>query len=755
MSKRHRIDVGDSHSSKRSRDYEDDRSRSDRGRDRDSSSNASNSSKASVSSSLSLTTVASSAAAPASNAPKTIVTQNPFSGLPFTPRYWELYRKRTSLPVWEYKDRFIDTLNKNQCLVLVGETGSGKTTQIPQWCLEWVRVRFNKKGVACTQPRRVAAMSVAARVAEEMDVILGQEVGYNIRFEDCTSAKTILKYMTDGMLLREAMSDPLLEAYGVVMLDEAHERTLATDILMGLLKEVSRQRTDLKIIIMSATLDAGKFQQYFDNAPLMSVPGRTHPVEIFYTPEPERDYLEAAIRTVIQIHMCEESEGDVLLFLTGQEEIDEACKRVQREVDNLGPEIGEMKCIPLYSTLPPNLQQRIFEPPPPKRPNGAIGRKVVVSTNIAETSLTIDGVVFVIDPGFAKQKVYNPRIRVESLLVTAISKASAQQRAGRAGRTRPGKCFRLYTEKAYKQEMQDNTYPEILRSNLSSVVLQLKKLGIDDLVHFDFMDPPAPETLMRALELLNYLAAIDDDGELTELGSMMAEFPLDPQLAKMVIASCDYNCSNEILSITAMLSVPQCFVRPSEVKKQADEAKMRFAHIDGDHLTLLNVYHAFKQNNDDPQWCYDNFINFRSLKSADNVRQQLARIMDRFNLRRSSTEFTSREYYVNIRKALVSGYFMQVAHLERTGHYLTVKDNQVVQLHPSTCLDHKPEWVLYNEFVLTTKNYIRTVTDIKPEWLIQITPQYYDMSNFPQCEAKRVLERMIAKMDTKQYQEGY
>ncbi|ESO90300.1 hypothetical protein LOTGIDRAFT_206726 [Lottia gigantea] len=670
---------------------------------------------------------------------------NPFTGLPFTPRYYQLYNKRSQLPVWEYKDKFMKMVTDHQMIVLVGETGSGKTTQIPQWCLEWVRARYNKKGVACTQPRRVAAMSVAQRVSEEMDIGLGQEVGYSIRFEDCTSSKTVLKYMTDGMLLREGMSDPLLEAYGVIMLDEAHERTLATDILMGLLKEVARQRSDLKIIVMSATLDAGKFQTYFDNAPLMSVPGRTHPVEIFYTPEPERDYLEAAIRTVMQIHMCEEQEGDLLLFLTGQEEIDEACKRIKREADNLGAEIGELKCIPLYSTLPPNLQQRIFEPPPPKKPNGAVGRKIVVSTNIAETSLTIDGVVFVIDPGFAKQKVYNPRIRVESLLVTAISKASAQQRAGRAGRTRPGKCFRLYTEKAYKNEMQQNTYPEILRSNLGSVVLQLKKLGIDDLVHFDFMDPPAPETLMRALELLNYLAALDDDGELTELGSMMAEFPLDPQLAKMVIASCDFSCSNEILSITAMLSVPQCFVRPSEVKKAADEAKMRFAHIDGDHLTLLNVYHAFKQNHEDNQWCFDNFVNYRSLKSADNVRQQLARIMDRFSLRRASTDFNSRDYYINIRKALVSGFFMQVAHLERTGHYLTAKDNQIVQLHPSTVLDHKPEWVIYNEFVLTTKNYIRTVTDIKPEWLIKIAPQYYDMSNFPQSEAKRILERIIAK----------
>ncbi|KAK7110190.1 hypothetical protein V1264_014108 [Littorina saxatilis] len=729
MSKR-RLDVGDSGSSKRNyRDQERDDDRRDRFKDEK------DRKPKSVFEEF--------------NIPRPTLQLNPFTGLPFTPRYYELFNKRSQLPVWEYKPQFMDMVSKHQIIVLVGETGSGKTTQIPQWCLEWVRARYPKKAVACTQPRRVAAMSVAQRVAEEMDVCLGQEVGYSIRFEDCTSAKTLLKYMTDGMLLREGMSDPLLENYGMVLLDEAHERTLATDILMGLLKEIAKQHSELKIVIMSATLDAGKFQTYFDNAPLMSVPGRTHPVEIFYTPEPERDYLEAAIRTVLQIHMCETEEGDILLFLTGQEEIDEACKRIAREVENLGPEIGDLKCIPLYSTLPPNMQQRIFEAAPPRKPNGAVGRKIVVSTNIAETSLTIDGVVFVIDPGFAKQKVYNPRIRVESLLVTAISKASAQQRAGRAGRTRPGKCFRLYTEKAYTSEMQENTYPEILRSNLGSVVLQLKKLGIDDLVHFDFMDPPAPETLMRALELLNYLAALDDDGELTELGSMMAEFPLDPQLAKMVIASCDSNCSNEILSITAMLSVPQCFVRPTEAKKAADEAKMRFAHIDGDHLTLLNVYHAFKQNHEDPQWCYDNFINYRSLKSADNVRQQLARIMDRFNLKRSSTEFTSRDYYLNIRRALVNGFFMQIAHLERTGHYLTVKDNQVVQLHPSTVLDHKPEWVLYNEFVLTTKNYIRTVTDIKPEWLIKMAPQYYDMSNFPMCEARRMLERIIAKVQNR------
>jgi len=399
---------------------------------------------------------------------------NPFTQLPYTKKYHTLLDKRMQLPVWDHKQQFMKLITEHQVVVLVGETGSGKTTQIPQWCTEVLPEVGGKKKtcVACTQPRRVAAMSVATRVAEEMDVKLGNEVGYTIRFEDVTGPSTILKYMTDGMLLREAMTNPMLENYKVIMMDEAHERTLATDILMGTLKEVTKRRPDLKLVIMSATLDAGKFQNYFDNAPLMSIPGRTHPVEIFFTPEPERDYLEAAIRTVLQIHMCEEEEGDILLFLTGQEEIDEACKRMRKEVDNLGNDIGELKCIPLYSTLPPSQQQRIFEPAPPKR-NGLVGRKVVVATNIAETSLTIDGVVFVIDPGFSKQKVYNPRIRVESLLVTAISKASAQQRAGRAGRTKPGKCFRLYTEKAYQSEMQENTYPEILRSNLGSVVLQL------------------------------------------------------------------------------------------------------------------------------------------------------------------------------------------------------------------------------------------------------------------------------------------
>ena len=339
---------------------------------------------------------------------------------------------------------------------------------------------------------------------------------------------------------------------------------------------------------------------------------------------------------------------------------------------------GPVLVVPLYSSLPPFQQQKIFDAAPEGK-EGLPGRKVVVSTNIAETSLTIDGIVYVVDPGFCKQKVYNPRIRVESLLVSPISKASAMQRAGRAGRTRPGKCFRLYTEKDFVKELEEQTHPEILRSNLANTVLELIKLGIKDLVHFDYMDAPAPETIMRALELLHYLAALDDDGNLTPLGEIMAEFPLDPQLAKMLIVSPEFGCSNEMLSLTAMLSVPNVFMRPASAKKEADLAKAQFSHPDGDHLTMLNVYHAYKSNEHDAKnWCWQNFLNQRSLAQADNVRTQLKRSMEKFDLELVSTAWEDKNYWNNIRQALTCGFFMQVAHKEgERGSYLTVKDNQV------------------------------------------------------------------------------
>uniref|UniRef100_A0A0K0F584 RNA helicase n=1 Tax=Strongyloides venezuelensis TaxID=75913 RepID=A0A0K0F584_STRVS len=676
------------------------------------------------------------------NIEENVETTNYFTGRPFSQRYFEILAKRKELPVWVYKEKFMELLSLNQFVVLVGETGSGKTTQIPQWCAEFARVKSAETGsrlkVACTQPRRVAAMSVAERVADEMDVTCGGEVGYTIRFEDNTSERTILKYCTDGMLLREAMADPELKAYSVVVLDEAHERTLTTDILMGLLKELSVKRTDLKIVIMSATLDAEKFQKYFNNAPFLKIPGRTFPVEIFYSATPENDYLDAAVRTVKFIHQTEEIEGDILVFLTGQDEIDEACRKIEDEVKNMGKMVGPVACIPLYSTLPPDQQRRIFSKPP-KGSNGKIGRKVVVSTNIAETSLTIDGIVYVVDAGFSKQKVYQPKTRIESLVPAAISKASAKQRAGRAGRTRPGKCFRLYTEESYNTIMHAQSSPEILRSNISSVCLQLLKLGITDLVHFDFIDPPTPLSLVRALELLHNLGAINDEGELTDVGGLMCEFPLDPQLCKTLIASNKYSVPREVLTIVSMLSVPPVFVRPTSGRNEADNARNRFAFSGSDHLTLLNVYNQFIRNGETSQWCYDNYLNFRTLTNAKNIRVQLERTMERLGLMKRQLSFSDTDYYNNIKKSVLSGFFMQVAFRESSGHYIIAKEGQLVVIHPSSVVNAKPEFIVFNEYIQTRQDFVRCCTEIQPDWLLQIAPHYYDIESFPPSELKRRL----------------
>ncbi|KAF5730119.1 putative pre-mRNA-splicing factor ATP-dependent RNA helicase DHX16 [Tripterygium wilfordii] len=444
--------------------------------------------------------------------------------------------ERKTLPIYAYRDELLQAVNDHQVIVIVGETGSGKTTQIPQYLHE---AGYTKRGkVACTQPRRVAAMSVAARVSQEMGVKLGHEVGYSIRFEDCTSDKTILKYMTDGMLLREFLCQPDLASYSVVMVDEAHERSLSTDILFGLVKDVARSRPDLKLLISSATLDAEKFSAYFDYAPIFKIPGRRFPVDIHYTKAPEADYIDATIVTVLQIHVTQEP-GDILVFLTGQDEIETVEEILKHRTRGLGTKIAELIICPIYANLPTELQAKIFKP----TPEGA--RKVVLATNIAETSLTIDGIKYVIDPGFCKMKSYNPRTGMESLLVTPISKASANQRAGRCGRTGPGKCFRLYTAYNYHHDLDDNTVPEIQRTNLASVVLTLKSLGIIDLLHFDFMDSPPAEALLKALELLFALSALNKLGELTKLGRRMAEFPLDPMLSKMIVTSDKYNCSDE------------------------------------------------------------------------------------------------------------------------------------------------------------------------------------------------------------------
>ncbi|XP_020969245.1 pre-mRNA-splicing factor ATP-dependent RNA helicase DEAH1-like isoform X2 [Arachis ipaensis] len=639
-----------------------------------------------------------------------------------------LQEERKKLPIYPYRDELLQAVRDHQVLVIVGETGSGKTTQIPQYLHE---AGYTKQGmIACTQPRRVAAMSVAARVSQEMGVKLGHEVGYSIRFEDCTSEKTILKYMTDGMLLREFLGEPDLASYSVVMVDEAHERTLSTDILFGLVKDISRFRPDLKLLISSATLDAEKFSDYFDSAPIFKIPGRRYPVEINFTKAPEADYLDAAIVTSLQIHVTQPP-GDILVFLTGQEEIETAEEILKHRTRGLGTKIAELIICPIYANLPTELQAKIFEP----TPEGA--RKVVLATNIAETSLTIDGIKYVIDPGFCKMKSYNPRTGMESLLVTPISKASAMQRAGRSGRTGPGMCFRLYTAYNFHNDLDDNTVPEIQRTNLANVVLTLKSLGIHDLLHFDFMDPPPAEALLKALELLFALSALNKLGELTKVGRRMAEFPVDPMLSKMIVASEKYKCSDEIISIAAMLSVGNSiFYRPKDKQVHADNARMNFHTGNvGDHIALLKVYNSWKETNYSTQWCYENYIQVRSMKRARDVRDQLAGLLERVEI-----ELTSNSSDLDaIKKSITSGFFPHSARLQKNGSYRTVKHPQTVNIHPSSGLAQVlPRWVVYHELVLTTKEYMRQVTELKPEWLVEIAPHYYQLKDVEDAGSKKM-----------------
>ena len=572
-------------------------------------------------------------------------------------------------------------------------------------------------------------MSVSARVAEEMGVKLGNEVGYSIRFEDCTSERTVLKYMTDGMLLREFLGEPDLSSYNVMIIDEAHERTLHTDILFGLIKDIARFRTDLKLLISSATLDAEKFSEFFDDAPIFRIPGRRFPVDIFYTKAPEADYIDACVVTILQIHVTQPL-GDILVFLTGQEEIETCQELLTERTRALGSKIRELLIVPIYANLPSDMQSKVFEKTPP----GA--RKVVLATNIAETSLTIDNIIYVIDPGFNKQNSYNARTGMESLIVTPVSKASANQRAGRAGRVAAGKCFRLFTAWAYQHELEDNTVPEIQRVNLGNVVLLLKSLGINDLIHFDFLDPPPHETLVLALEQLYALGALNHMGELTKLGRRMAEFPCDPMMSKMILASEKYKCSEEILTIAAMLSNnSSIFYRPKDKIIHADTARKNFFQPGGDHITLLNVYKQWADTDYSSQWCYENYIQHRSMKRSRDIRDQLEGLLQRVEI-----ELVSNPLDIdNIRKAVTAGYFYHTSRLSKGGNYKTMKHQQTVMIHPnSSMFEELPRFLVYHELVFTTKEYMRNVIEVKNDWLLEVAPHYFKASELEDSTNKKM-----------------
>lgn len=548
-------------------------------------------------------------------------------------------------------------------------------------------------------------------------------MGYAIRFEDCTSSATKIKYMTDGLLLREALVDPELSSYSAIILDEAHERVLNTDVLFGLLKALAARRPDLKLLVTSATLDAVKFSAYFHHCPVFTIPGRTYPVELLYTKQPEADFLEGAVTAALQVHANEPPAGDILVFLTGQDEIEHACQRLKalwRAHAQQGEtaRLPDLVVLPIYSSLPPEQQHRIFEPAPPR------SRKVIVATNIAETSVTIDGVGYVIDCGFVKQKMYDPKLGLESLTVTPISKAAAKQRAGRAGRTGPGKCYRLYTEAAWAAEMLPDPLPELRRANLGNVVLTLKAMGIADLLQFDFLDPPDPRSLVEAMAMLHGLGALDDDGGLTAAGRQMAEFPLEPMLARTLIAACELGCAAEVLTITAMLSAGNVFFRPKAKQLEADACKAQFTHPDGDHATYLSVYRRWERAHYASSWCYSNFVNLRVMLQARDVRGQLSDLLRRFKLPLDSSGGAPHL----VAKAFCSGYFLRVARRARDGYVTLSASNAAVYVHPSSVFFNSPEapaWVVYHEVVLTSREYMRDVLAVNPRWLPEVAPGYF------------------------------
>ncbi|KVH97856.1 AAA+ ATPase domain-containing protein [Cynara cardunculus var. scolymus] len=597
-----------------------------------------------------------------------------------------------NLPILQFEDKILETVDQNTVAVIIGETGSGKSTQLSQILH---RSGYTKAGIiAVTQPRRVAAVSVSRRVAEELGVRLGDEVGYAIRFEDRTSERTCIKYLTDGVLLRESLSDPELKQYSVIILDEAHERSLNTDILMGLMKRLIRLRaSNLKVLITSATLDGEKVSRFFSDCPILNVPGKLFPVEILYSSEQPKSYIDSSLRKAIDIHV-NEPEGDILIFMTGQ--------------------------------------VRVFSPPPRNC------RRFIVATNIAETSLTVDGVVYVIDSGYVKQRQYNPSSGMYSLDVVQISRVQANQRAGRAGRTRPGKCYRLYPSAVYHDDLLDATVPEIQRSSLAGSVLYLKSLDLPDIdiLKFDFLDAPSSETLQDALKQLFLIDAIDENGTITAIGKTMAELPLEPSLARTLIEANECGCLPQALTIAAMLSVEGTLLpgrsKSTDKKRKHPPSELPDGSGWGDHIQLLQIFELWDQTDYSIDWCKDNNLQVRGMLFVKDVRKQLSQIMQKIakgslDVKRKERRRDSQHDYRSLRKALCVGYASQLAErmIHHNGYRTLGFKCQLVQVHPSSVLRTDddgmlPNYVVYHELISTSRPYMRNVCEVEMQWVTPI-----------------------------------
>lgn len=664
-----------------------------------------------------------------------------------------------ALPIHEHKERLLESVQQSNCVVITGETGCGKTTQFPQYLHDAGRCG----AIAVTQPRRVAAISVAHRVAFERNVQLGSEVGYQVRFDDCSSPSTKIRYMTDGCLLREFLEDQELSRYGIVVLDEAHERSLATDILFGLVKNLlekplsdfKHRKSLLKVVIMSATLDVDKFSRFFDSCPIFEIPGRVFPVSVTYNCSDEGfdtkklTYISQLNRVVMDIHL-DQPEGDILVFLTGQSEIENACNRLFKVAETIDYEhdvscleVRGLLILPLYGALSTEQQQKVFDPVEPGI------RRVIVATNIAATSLTIDGVVYVIDSGFVKQLAYNPRTGLDSLEVVPIAKSEAVQRTGRAGRTAPGKCYRLYSGKFFSQ-MGETTVPEIQRTSLTSVILSLKCMGVANVIDFMYLDPPEERMILEALRQLYFFQAIDQEGQVTALGRQLVEFPLQPSLARVLIRSKELDCHEAILPIVSMLSVENVFIRPSNKQEAEDalEVHKELGRAGGgtsDFSTLLAIYQLASDSGSLKKWCRDHFVHWRAIKTAQSIHQQLERILSHMRLRLDSDrELLSAPLSQRVRRSLCYGLFCNAARVSPGRRNFRTMDGHstVAYIHPSSVLfgsEKSLDWVVYMELVDTAKTYMRTLCPIKYSWIQSLLPQLHDIDVYKlsSCEGRK------------------
>lgn len=672
----------------------------------------------------------------------------------------ELLKVRENLPIYQHKDKIIDYVTNNQVTVIIGETGSGKSTQIPQFLMP-----LNKKRVAVTQPRRVAAASLAARVSEEYGCVLGEEVGYQVRFSNITSSKTQLNYLTDGMLIRELMLDPKLSKYSTIIIDEAHERTVLTDLILGFLKQLisSRQRTDLKIIVMSATLNAELFSKFFDYAPILFVEGKMYPVSRHYLSESSEDVVDTMVKAIVQVNMSEQ-EGDILCFLPGQEEIDNCVTILSTLAPQLPKEAPLIVPLPLYAALSPGQQLKIFEKLSGRK------RKVIIATNIAETSITVSGVKFVIDSGLRKVKVWKHQLGLSTLLTTPISQASAKQRAGRAGRESAGKVFRLFPENVFHSKLPKQQESEIMRNDVILPILTLKKMGVDDLLNWTWLEHPGQEAIISALNTLYSLGALDDSGKVTPLGYKMAILPLPPALSAVLIGASDYGVLQDVIDIVSCLSVDNLVLNiggNGELRDEINYKRRRYCPLGNtlgdlialkEYFTYFEKLHREKNISELKMWCKDLFFSYRGFINVLKVRRQLTDYMittikldDSLNqnekdaqlkkmkaqlaLQSSNTESSGEEEenFLDLKqlldiplilKSFLKGYALNTAIGMPDRSFRTCATGQLISIHPSSNLFGKSnlDAIMYIEYVYTAKSYGRNCSLIELNWLQEVAP---------------------------------